>query len=127
MYTIGNKENNVYFGGTSAQGFIFKSEENFKYHRDEICYIAEGGFDGKLCLSENEARAEIDKGGAWTHNSIVEYLKENLPSEIGEEPTDEFIENVAEYLFDECDWQCISTLYCECDFAEDWEYYKEGK
>lgn len=57
----------LYFGDSTAQGFVYKDLNTFydPSKRDEICYIAEAGFDERMdFITDDEAQAEIEAGGA---------------------------------------------------------------
>lgn len=125
MRLIGRKENGLYYGDYNGEGYIFKDEDAFRNRKDEICYIAEAGFCDNDPLSEDEAKAEIEKGGAETYNSMFEFAKSALQDEFGAERiTDEFVANCIEYMFLELQWTCFSTFMEEIDFAEDLEHFE---
>lgn len=112
--TFGKIENGKFFGGQTEQGFVFKDMEAFNdpKRRDDICYISEGGFEDREALTEAQARAEIEKGGADTHNSLFNAIKDDLEREYGRHKiTNEFVERICAYVIQEVDWQCTQTFY----------------
>ena len=114
--TFGKIENGKFFGGQTEQGFVFKDMEAFNdpKRRDDICYISEGGFEDREALTEAQARAEIEKGGADTHNSLFNAIKDDLEREYGRHKiTNEFVERICAYVIQEVDWQCTQTFYNE--------------
>lgn len=115
--------------GTTAQGLVFKDLEAFNdpQRRDDICYISESGFEGRYPLSEKQARMEISQGGVDTHNSIFAYVKELVTDELGHSVTDKFVENLCEYIIQECDWQCLGTLAYEIDIVEEYNCFGNAK
>lgn len=120
----------LYYGGESNEGFIYVDMETFKdpSKRNQVCYIAECGFDGRDFLVDDEVAEEIRCGGADTHQTLFDGLKEHLISVYeGEEITDEFVENCCEVCMQNCEWTCLSTYYIEVDWSEDLEEYKKNK
>ncbi len=127
---VGKKSNGKYYGEHYGEGVIFKDKDAFLNRKDEICYVAEAGFDSgadetNWVLTEAEARAEVEKGGAETYNSMFDFTKQALIDEFGADRiTDEFVAYVCEAIFDELEWTCYSTLLEDTEFTEDLEYWE---
>lgn len=80
------------------QGYIYKSYENF-YKREGICYVSE--YD-----EGNIEEAGISFDGIC--EEVVEYLSENNINL--NKVSDRQIEEMAEDLFEEVDWQYVGSL-----------------
>lgn len=129
FYMIGSKEKvengTLYHGGSTCEGVVFKDSKAFKQSHDDICYIQEYGFDEPYILFESDTDDEerstmIISGQAWTHNSICDMVKEKLEPSMQDK---EFIEYLAERLFDTCDWQSPETLFNELDIDEEFDIF----
>ncbi len=96
------------------QGYIYKNYENF-YKREGICYVSE--YDG---TNINEAGISFE----GICEEVIDYLRENGVDL--NKVADKKIEDMAEDLFEEVDWQYVSSLisdgwleeYLE-DFSDD--------
>ena len=97
-----------------GEGFVYKNEEAFRDHPDEICYIAEHAFDdieGEYMTVE-EAKTEGE-----THKTIVEQCMDMW----GEDYmlTDKQAEYFATDVFGLAEWACIATYLAENFAIED--------
>lgn len=103
-----------YESDNCGEGFVYKNEDAFLNHPDEICYIAEHGFDdieGEYMTVE-EAKTEGE-----THKTIVEQCIDIW----GEDYmlTDEQAEYFARDVFGLAEWACIQTYLVENFTIED--------
>lgn len=94
-----------------GEGCVYKDEEAFRDHYDEICYIPELVFEGDF-MSVEDAR----KNGE-THNTIVEQVNEAFVEEYM--LTDKQAEYFAEDVFGIAEWACIATYLAENFHIED--------
>ena len=96
----------------TSNGVVFKDEDAFK-NKKGICYISE------CCLLDLMESAEFDsdltdeelieEGIVDTYDTILANVKERW-DEFDDEIKDECTaEEVAEMIFDNADWACIST------------------
>lgn len=97
-----------------GEGFVYKNEEAFRDHPDEICYIPEHAFDD---IEGEYMTIEEAKVGGETHKTIVEQVLD----EWGEEYmlTDEQAEYMAKDIFGIAEWAYISTYLAEDFEIED--------
>lgn len=131
----------MYVAGTTFNGYCYKDYNNFKNNPDEICYIAECGFDDTLFVdyvTENK-NTLINQGGISTYNSIrdevinnleyeeyyYEYEKDGAVYTIEAKNFDkELINQITEEVFNVIDWQTSQAYIYETDWREDiCEYY----
>lgn len=105
--------------GEGCDGYVYKDEDAFLNHPDEICYIAEHAFDD---IEGDYMTVEEAKTEGETHKTIVEQCMDMW----GEDYmlTDEQIDYLAEDVFHLADWACIAT-YLEDFEIDDLIYYSE--
>lgn len=101
-----------YYGGETEQGVVYKDVEAWRIG-DGVCYISEHEFERGWCSVNYEGN---------TRDEIIADMAEYLPyCDV------KFIEQCAEYVLQECDWQCLTTLMEVVDWDDDIkEWYKEG-
>lgn len=134
----------MYESGGTFNGYCYKDYNTFKNKPDEVCYIAECDFDKDLFVdyvNDNKEKL-IEEGGISTANSIKEeikyflihdeyyykYQKNNVVYTIKAKDFDEeFINKIAEIVFDVVDWQCTSSFICETDWTNEIANYYEEK
>lgn len=117
-------------------GIVYKNEIAFLNAHNEVCYIAECGFEDfhkedidcfTLTLNDNEIERGIESGSISTHNSIIEDIK-NLCEYYKIPKVRNFMEYMAHTAIEMCDWQCISTWLNELDMEQeyaDWCQYRK--
>lgn len=137
---IGTKE--VVEGGVkytpdhTAQGYVFKDYNAIK-KKEGICYIAESGFsdseNGTLLLTPDNTWEHINAGSVVTYDSakkqVKDLLRECFPQfSIGNfDLYCEFVHKVTDYILQEVDWQCFSTMLNEMDLEEELEVFLQDK
>ena len=138
---IGTKE--VVEGGVkytpdcTEQGYVFKDYNAIK-KKEGICYIAECGFDdGDLILTPDNTWKEIEYGAVVTYESarlqVEDLVNDCFPKfrAIVTKPNNdlyyEFIEKITDYILEEVDWQCFSTMLNEMDLDEEMDYFLQEK
>lgn len=101
----------------TCNGEVYKNEDAFNRHGDEVCYISEHGLSDLEEADHEMTDAEIiNEGIGDSYNSIVEQCNEvwddyvvlllengSTMDEIGT------VADMAEYAFEEVDWQYVST------------------
>ena len=101
----------------TENGVVFKSDEIFDRHNDEVCYIQESGLEALEDADHEMTDEEIIKAGIGeSYNSILEQCKETF-----DEDPEYFIEDVevknpeelAESVFCIADWACIGTYLAD--------------
>ena len=97
-----------------GEGFVYKDEDAFLNHPDEICYIAEHAFDD---IEGDYMTVEKAKTQGETHKTIVEQCIDMW----GEDYmlTDEQAEYFATDVFGLAEWACIQTYLVENFTIED--------
>lgn len=133
-----SKYNNklTYISGGTFNGYCYKDYNTFKNDPDEICYVAESGFNKDPLLVDyvNENKSKLIKeGGFSTANSIKEEVRNELKYEeyfyeyekngivytIEAKDFDEkLIEEIAADVFDIVDWQSTQSFLCERDWGD---------
>lgn len=103
-----------YEGDYNGEGFVYKDEDAFLNHPDEICYIAEHAFDD---IEGDYMTVEEAKTEGETHKTIVEQCMDMW----GEDYmlTDEQAEYFAKDVFGLAEWACIATYLTENFSIED--------
>ena len=105
----------VYFGGRSEQGWIYKNYDAYENHLDKVCYISEYGFDdyyndifhvldsyhNKELDIESLYEELADVSGGYTHKDILNLCNGQ--------------EEVAITVFDTIYWQYPETYIDEMD------------
>jgi hypothetical protein len=134
---IGTKE--VVEGGVkytpdqTNQGYVFKDLNEIKNKTNNVCYIAECEFDnGDLIINEDNLPKLIDLGGVCTYQSALSNVKSLVAFGFPEfaKQTDlfnEFAEKITDYILQEVDWCCFSTMLNEIDLEEGLEYFLQEK
>lgn len=134
----------MYIPEKTVNGYCYKDYNNFKNNPDEVCYIAECNFDNDLFLDYvNEKKDKfISKGGLSTTNSIkeeiinqleyeeyyYEYEKDGIVNIIEAKYFDEeLINQIAEEVFENVDWQTTQSYIYEIDWCEDIKEYYNRK
>ena len=97
-----------------GEGCVYKDEDAFLNHPDEICYIAEHAFDD---IEGDYMTVEEAKTEGETHKTIVEQCMDMW----GEDYmlTDEQAEYFAKDVFGLAEWACIATYLTENFSIED--------
>lgn len=97
-----------------GEGCVYKDEDAFLNHPDEICYIAEHAFDD---IEGDYMTVEEAKAEGETHKTIVEQCMDAW----GEDYmlTDEQAEYFATDVFGLAEWACIQTYLTENFTIED--------
>ena len=137
---IGTKE--VVEGGVlytpdyTEQGYVFKDLNAIK-KKEGICYIAESGFDdneeGTLLLTPDNTWEHINSGAVVTYESatkqVKDFVNECFPKFRASDNDlfHEFVEKITDYILQEVDWQCFSTMLNEMDLEEELDYFLQDK
>ena len=126
---------------STDQGYVFKDFNAIK-HKRGICYIAECGFDdgdndGTLILTPDNTWENINSGAVVTYDSARQQVKDlvnncfpKFRSNFTKPNNDlyyEFIEKITDYILQEVDWQCFSTMLNEMDLEEELDYFLQDK
>jgi hypothetical protein len=96
---IGKEENGVFYGDSTKNGVVYKSEDAYLNRHDEICYIPEYGFP-----EENNFCGTEDVVDGYTRNNLMELCDGN--------------KKLCDCLFYGLDWQSPETLLNEIDEEE---------
>lgn len=108
----------------TMNGEVYKNTEAFERKNDEVCYISEYGLQ-ELAEQDHELTDKeiVEKGIGESYNSILEqakeYWNEFVEMEHENGATDEEIgtvEDLAEYAFQEVDWQYVCTWFSELTY-----------
>lgn len=138
---IGKKE--VVEGGVkytadhTEQGYVFKDLNAIKKKKG-ICYIAECGFsdneEGTLLLTPDNTWEYIYAGAVVTYRSALRQVEDLFHSLFPKFPSidkfdlyTEFVGKITDYILQEVDWQCFSTMLNEMDLEEELEYFLQEK
>lgn len=137
---IGTKE--VVEGGVkytpdhTEQGYVFKDLNAIK-KKEGICYIAECGFDeneeGTLLLTPDNTWEHINSGAVVTYESaskqVKDFINEFFPKfrTSNNDLFHEFVEKITDYILQEVDWQCFSSMLNEMDLEEELDYFLQEK
>jgi len=121
-----------YTAGHTDNGYVFKDMNEVKNKTNNVCYIAECDFnDDEIIINDSNLARLIEWGGVCTYQSAlketIELVKWTFPAFADSQWFDEFVERVTNFVLEEVDWQCFSTLLHEIDFAEDLSYFLEEK
>lgn len=115
-FKVYDDNNNLigYEPDSCGEGFVYKDEDAFLNHPDEICYIAEHAFDD---IEGDYMTVEEAKTEGETHKTIVEQCMDMW----GEDYmlTDEQAEYFARDVFGLAEWACIQTYLTENFTIED--------
>lgn len=127
----------LYTPDQTEQGYVFKDYDAIK-KKEGICYIAECGFDdsedGTLLLTPDNTWEHIDAGAVVTYSSawqqVEDFFHSIIPKFSSVDNFDlytEFIEKITDYILQEVDWQCFSTMLNEMDLDEELDYFLQDK
>jgi hypothetical protein len=137
-YMIGNRREieggAIFSAGDTDNGYCYKSEKAIK-ERKGICYIAECGFDKEeLVLTPDNTWEEIHNGSVVTYTSAADKVRALMHTCYPEFATIanfdlcmEFTYKITDYILEEVDWQCFSTMLNELDMDEELAYFLESK
>ena len=91
-----------------GEGCVYKDEDAFLNHPDEICYISEHAFDDVEgdYMAVEEAKVEGE-----THKTIAQQVRDELGDDYT--LTDEQVEYIAKDVFELAEWACINTYLSE--------------
>jgi hypothetical protein len=103
-----------YEGDHNGEGFIYKDEDAFRDHPDEICYIPEHAFDD---IEGEYMTIEEAKTGGETHKTIAQQVRDEWAEDYM--LTDEQVEYVTKDIFGIAEWAYISTYLAEDFEIED--------
>lgn len=127
----------LYTPNSTDNGYVFKDYDAIK-NKSGICYIAECGFrdneEGTLLLTPDNTWEHIDAGAVVTYSSawqqVEDFFNSLLPNFSTIDNFDlytEFIEKITDYILQEVDWQCFSTMLSEMDLEEELEDFLRNK
>ena len=127
----------LYTPDSTEQGYVFKDYDAIK-NKEGVCYISEAGFsdceDGTLLLTPDNTWEHIKAGGVVTYSSALQQVENFFYSILRKFPSvdnfdlyTEFIEKITNYILQEVDWQCFSTMLCEMDLEEEFDYFLKDK
>lgn len=106
-----------YIGGITDNGECYKDEDAWK--NGGVIYIGEYQL---IDLDNGSNRDEL-----WTKENWLKWVADEVANTIGEGCPKEFIEYLAECVWQECDWQDLSTLLCEIDINESYDSWIENE
>lgn len=120
----------------TEQGYVFKDLNAIK-KKEGICYIAECGFsdseDVTLLLTPDNTWEHINSGAVVTYESaskqVKDFINERFPKFRASDNDlfREFVEKITDYILQEVDWQCFSTMLNEMDLEEELDYFLQDK
>lgn len=127
----------LYTPDQTEQGYVFKDYNAIK-NKSGICYIAECGFkdneEGTLLLTPDNTWEHINAGAVVTYDSAEQQVKDLMRSCFPKfcttasfEMYQEFAEKITDYILEEVDWQCFSTMLNEIDLEEELDYFLQDK
>ena len=135
---IGTKERvkggTRYTSGHTNNGYVFKDFDEIRNKTNNVCYIAECEFDyfDTVLISGRNIKKFIKLGGVSTYQSALQdtkYLVESLFPKFAECHKDlfnEFAEKLTDYILQEIDWQCFSTMLDGIDIDEELDYFLQN-
>lgn len=91
-----------------GEGRIYKDEDAFFNHPDEICYISEHAFDD---IEGDYMTVEEAKVEGETHKTIAQQVRDELGDDYT--LTDEQVEYISKDVFELAEWACINTYLSE--------------
>ena len=123
-----------YTPDSTDNGYVFKDYNAIK-NRKGVCYIAECGFDnGDLILTPDNTWKEIEDGAVVTYESARQQVRDLVHSMFPKfaatanfDLYQGFIEKITDYILEEVDWCCFSTMLNEMDLDEELDYYLQDK
>ena len=121
----------------TEQGYVFKDLNAIK-KKEGICYIAECGFiateDGTLLLTPDNTWEHINAGAVVTYKSawqqVEAFFHSLFPKFTTVDNFDlclEFVDKITDYILQEVDWQCFSTMLDGMDLEEELECFLQEK
>lgn len=131
----------LYTPDQTGQGYVFKDLNAIK-NKKGVCYIAECGFEvddydetnGTLLLTPDNTWEHINAGAVVTYDSAEQQVKDLMRSCFPKfcatasfEMYQEFAEKITDYILEEVDWQCFSTMLNEIDLEEELDYFLQDK
>lgn len=127
----------LYTPDSTGQGYVFK-DFNAIDKKEGICYIAESGFsdskDGTLLLTPDNTWKHIHMGAVVTYDSALQQVKDLVRVYFPQFSISsnfvlyyEFVEKITDYILQEVDYQCFSTMLNEMDLQEELEYFLQEK
>lgn len=122
-----------YTPGRTDNGYVFKDLNEIKNKTNNVCYIAEGGFDDEtLIITEDNLQTEIGMGAVCTYQSALSDAKTLLAwhfpkfAECHKDLFERFAEHITDFVLQEVDWQCFSTMLNEIDIHEELDYFLQN-
>ena len=119
--TIGYIE--IYDGG--FRSYVGDSTDNGECFKDMSAW-ERGGYDDILYISENNLKARTlgEDNCAWTKPHLLACVRAEVEA-VGLPVDEEFVERIAYYILQVCDWQDLSVKLAEIDLIEEFEYFME--
>lgn len=122
-----------YFAGQTDNGYVFK-DFNAIEKKEGICYIAECAWDDTkddfITLTPDNTFKFIYEGSVVTYNSARSQVRNLLHSYFPAFTTlatfdlyQKFIEKITDYILQEVDWQCFSTMLNDMDLEEELDIF----
>ena len=111
-----------YDGNYNGEGFIYKDEDAFLGHPDEICYIPESVFpeaEGEEAYDHEFGMVPVDI--ALKHGETRKTIAEQIADGYREDYmlTDEQIDRCTKSVFQNLEWSCVATNITESFWIED--------
>ena len=136
---IGTKERvkggTRYKSGHTNNGWVFKDLDEIRNKTNNVCYIAECEFDDfdTILISGRNIKKLIKLGGVSTYQSALQDTKDLVESqfpkfaELRQDLFNEFAEKLTDYILQEIDWQCFSTMLNGMDLDDELDYFLQDK
>jgi hypothetical protein len=122
-----------YFAGQTDNGYVFK-DFNAIEKKEGICYIAECAWDNTkddfITLTPDNTFKMIDEGSVATYESAHNFVRDTLHSQFNAFATmanfdlyRKFIDKITDYILQEVDWCCFSTMLNDMDLYEELDMF----
>lgn len=122
-----------YFAGQTDNGYVFK-DFNAIEKKEGICYIAECAWDDTkddfITLTPDNTFKMIYEGSVATYESAHNFVRDTLHSQFKAFATmanfdlyQKFIDKITDYILQEVDWCCFSTMLNDMDLDEELDIF----
>ena len=122
-----------YYADSTDNGYVFKDFNAIK-KKEGICYIAECAWDDTkdefITLTPDNTFEMIYNGSVVTYDSARNFVRDTISSNCPAFATlanfdlyQKFIDKITDYILQEVDWQCFSTMLNDMDLDEELDIF----